>query len=451
MYLVSVDRNRTGAADARVIPLPWAETLLVVAAAFLYWNDVLRQMFPGVDSTSIEFRLTHFIFYGAFVAVLARTPRAVCGCVSVVPLLLIVLALPMISALWSINPSDTIQRGVAVIGSSLFGIFLACRLRPVDAFRLIGTAATMSAALSLALIAFLPSVGLMSEGEYVNVWCGAHLHKNGLGQMTALGAMICLVVLVSEGLKGNAVLMVGLALNVLLLTGSRSLTSQLVFVIGVVLLFTMSRFVRMLADYALLTVPLMVGAILFAIFVLSGDNLVDLLVTAGKDATMSSRVPLWQLLGGFMEGHWWLGHGYEVFWSDASYAVRVIERKLHFRPYYSHNGYLEIWLAFGMIGLALVAALIGTLSARTMRGLYRNPRDPLLLLGFVYTLMFLLQNTAEATILQRNNMSWTLGVMLYIAITRQMAPHDVAGDVQVAPIQLRIAGEQSLRPRLPVS
>jgi hypothetical protein len=60
--------------------------------------------------------------------------------------------------------------------------------------------------------------------------------------------------------------------------------------------------------------------------------------------------------------------------------------------------------------------MVTTLAARTIRGLYRDGSDPLLLLSFVYVLMFLLQNAAEATILQRNSMSWTLWVMLYVAV-----------------------------------
>lgn len=408
--------KRAGAAP-EFLPLTPVEACLIVAAAFLYWNDALRQIFPGIESTSIEFRAVHFIFYGLFCLGLLNIGTPVLDALTRTPLLVAVLALPIVSTLWSIAPQETVQRSIAVIGSSLLGVYLACRLSPLDACRLIGKAATLSAVLSLFLIFFVPSVGLMSEGEYVNVWGGAHLHKNGLGQMTALGSIICLIVLIADGLRRNYILAVGLGLNLLLLAGSRSLTSQLAFVAAVVLLFTMGRFIRFMLDNAIVTGPTLFGAIAIALFALSTEGFVDILASFGKDATMSSRLPLWQLLGGFMEGHWWLGHGYEAFWTDESFAVRVIQKKLHFRPYYSHNGYLEIWLAFGTLGLALVAALIASLVARTMRGLYRHPTDPLLLVSFVYVLMFLLQNSAEATVLQRNNMSWTLGVMLYVAVS----------------------------------
>lgn len=424
----------------------------MVAATFLYWNDSLRQIFPGIDNASIEFRLIHFFFYGLFCLGLFNIGTPVFAALARVPLLVVVLALPFVSALWSIAPQETFQRSIAVMGSSLFGIYLACRLRPLDALRLIGIAATLSAILSLILIVFVPSVGLMSEGEYVNVWGGAHLHKNGLGQMTALGAIICLIVLMADGLRQSRFLAVGLVLNLVLLTGSRSLTSQLVFVAGVILLFTMGRFVRIILDNALLTAPVALALIVMTLLTLSSDGLVDILASLGKDATMSSRVPLWQLLEGFMEGHWWLGYGYEAFWSDESYAVRVIQKKLHFRPYYSHNGYLEIWLAFGTIGLTVICALIASLVSRTVRALYRDAANPLLLLSFVYVLMFLLQNSAEATILQRNSMSWTLFVMLYLAVStaRQSQPTALSAARQGNRILVTMDKDRPER-RLPVA
>ena len=417
-------RRQAAEWTAQAAPLTRAETALIVAATFLYWNDSLRQIFPGVDNASVEFRLIHFAFYGLFCTGLITIGTRVLTRLRQVPLLLAVLALPLMSALWSIAPAETMQRSVAVIGSSLFGIYLACRVPPLEAFRLIGTAATLSAMLSIALIFFVPSVGLMSEGEYVNAWGGAHLHKNGLGQMTALGAIICLIVVMAEGMRRHWFLATGIILNVFLLAGSRSLTSQLVFVIGVVLLLTMRRFIRLLVDSAIITATLLVGALVFALVTISADSLAELLASFGKDATMSSRLPLWQMLSGFMEGHWWFGHGYEAFWTDESYAVRIIQRKLGFRPWYSHNGFLEVWLAFGLVGLALVTALIVALASRIIRGLYRDTADPVLLFGFVYVLMFLLQNAAEATILQRNTMSWALFGMLYVMAASPRRPDE---------------------------
>jgi exopolysaccharide production protein ExoQ len=431
--------------------LPIWEVALVLAAIFIYWNDSLRLAFPGTESTSIAFRAIHFSFYAAFCALIARDLPGLHQTIRQAALLAGFLALPVISTLWSIEPQDTFQRAIAVLGSSLLGVYIAMRLKPIEAMRLLGKAATLSAAVSIVLIFFFPAVGLMSEGEYVNVWSGAHIHKNGLGQMTALGAMICLITMIGDGVRRNMLLPVGLALNLFLLAGSRSLTAQIVFVAGVVMLFTIGRCLRFAVRHALLLGTLVAPLVVYAAFTLTLDDALALLASAGKDPTMSSRLPLWQLLGDLMEGHWLLGQGYEAFWTEDNYAVRIIQQKLHFKPHYSHNGFFEIWLAFGLVGIAGMASLIAVFVSRTFARLYNDEHNPLYLLCLVYGAILLLQNMAEATILARNHMSWTLFVLLYIYLAQPISRRPAVQEFAfVRPPTVRALPPPPCAARLPV-
>jgi exopolysaccharide production protein ExoQ len=414
-------RAASGAAptvDSPAAGLPLYERVIFLSAALIYWTDILRQIFPGVDSASVEFRAIHFGFYGAFIVLLARNIPALLDTIRRAPLLIAFLLLPLVSALWSVNPPETVTRAVALLGSSLFGIYVATHVQARSALHMLGWTAALAALLSLFLIAFVPSVGLMSEGEYVNVWSGAYIHKNGMGQMATLGAIISLILLLTEGVRRNPVLGIGLALNLLLLAGSRSLTSQIVFAASVVLIFTVGRCVRFVFDNVAL-VGLVVAPIALIIgATVSVDDLFVLLASFGKDASMSSRIPLWQILAGFIENSFWLGYGYEAFFTEANFAIRVIEGKLYFKPYYSHNGYIETWIALGAVGFLAMASLFVRFTWVAAIKLYQDDRNPLYLLCFVYAPLFLIQNTAEVTILQRNSMSWCLFVMLYVYLVR---------------------------------
>jgi exopolysaccharide production protein ExoQ len=415
------------------------ELVLLLAASLNYWTDLLRLMFPGVDSTSIAFRAIHFLFYGFFVLMLVRNVPALLKTLRRMPLLLLFLIMPLASVSWSVNSGETLTRAIALLGSSLFGIYVATQLRPLLALRLLAWTGAIAAAISLVLIFAFPSVGLMSEGEYVNVWSGAFIHKNGMGQMTALGAIISIILLMHEGVRRNVLISVGLVLNLVLLAGSRSLTSQVVFVASVVLILTVGRFVRFIFNHALLVAIIVAPALLAIVTTLSVDDVFVLLASVGKDATMSSRVPLWQILAGFIEERYWLGWGYEAFFTEANFAIRVIEAKLHFKPYYSHNGYIETWLAVGAVGFALLAGVFLHFSSLAAVQLYRDDRNPLYLLCFVYVPIFLIQNTAEVTILQRNSMSWALFVMLYVLLVRAVAASTQRA-APAAPLNRTIAG-----------
>jgi exopolysaccharide production protein ExoQ len=406
--------------------LPAWETAVILAAALLYWTDLLRIAFPGTDGVSIEFRATHFLFYGIFAALLLRAPAVFLNTLRQVPLLMLFLALAPISALWSIDPQETVQRSVAVLGSSLFGLYLATQVAAVTTLRLFSTTAAVSAVVSFILIVAFPVTGLMGADEYPGVWRGAYIHKNGMGQMATLGVIISAIVLVTSGVRNSLLMLVGFALNLLLLAGSFSLTSQIVCMASLVLIFTVGPLVRFVVDHtralSLIAVPLL----LVIPFTIAVDDLFALLGSLGKDATLSSRLPIWQMITGFIEDRFWFGYGYEAFWTDANGAVRMIESRLFFRPHYSHNGYIEVWLALGAIGFAVLLALFAQFTVNAARLLYRNDRDPICLLGFVYVPMFLIQNAAESTILQRNSMAWSLFVMLYaylaLAAVRGVSP-----------------------------
>jgi exopolysaccharide production protein ExoQ len=395
------------------------ETVYILAASLNYWTDLLRLTFPGVDSASVAFRVVHFAFYGGFAMLLMRRPAVFGDMLRQLPLLVAFLVLPLVSVLWSVNAPETMTRAIALLGSSLYALYLAAQLRPLLVLRLLAWTAALAAAISLVLIFAFPSIGLMSEGEYVNVWSGAFVHKNGLGQMTALGGIISIIVLLADGVRRNPIVVCGLALNLFLLAGSRSLTSQLVFLACVALIFTLGQCLRFVVRWwvplALVSAPLVVGLVATA----TPDHLLWVLSSTGKDATMSSRVPLWQILIGFIDDHFWLGWGYEAFFTDANFAIRVIEAKLHFKPYYSHNGYIELWLALGAVGMVMILLLFGRFAVLAVRRLYADDRNPLFLLCFVYVPVFLIQNTAEVTILQRNSMSWCLFVLLYALLVRE--------------------------------
>ncbi len=435
---VPVSGDRPARGRGRAVPGPTVshgEQGFILLALLLYWTDLLRIAFPGTDGASVEFRVIHFLFYGVFVLLLARDRPVRRDIGTCAPLLAAFLLLPLLSSLWSINPVDTAQRAIALIGSSLFGVYLALHVPERMSLRLLAATAALAAAASFMLIAFVPSIGLMTEGEYVGVWSGVWIHKNGMGQMAALGALICLIVLRADGIAASPIAVAGLLLNGTLVAGSRSLTSQLVLVTCIVLLFTVGRCLRFLMRHRILVATALLPVLLLAVATLKLDDVFVLLEQAGKDATMSSRLPLWQLLVGFMEGHWWLGYGYEAFWTDANYAIRVIEEKLHFKPHYSHNGYIELVLGLGLVGLGLMAALFGRFVMMIGRGLYQDDRNPLHLAMLVYALTFVLQNTAEVTILMRNHMSWSLFVMLYIYLVR--APMSLTAKPVLSPARPR--------------
>jgi exopolysaccharide production protein ExoQ len=145
---------------------------------------------------------------------------------------------------------------------------------------------------------------------------------------------------------------------------------------------------------------------------------------------------MWIALMPFMEERFWLGWGYEAFWHEANFAVRVIEAKLRFRPYYAHNGIVETWLSLGLLGVATFVLLFVSFGRRVVSALYADRITPITLAGFAFLALFFIQNVSESTILMRNSMSWVLFIVLYLALVPQQVAADTqpdAGDAQTQP------------------
>ncbi|MBV1692914.1 MAG: O-antigen ligase family protein [Hyphomicrobiales bacterium] len=420
--LAGTDRSAEPRSLGRVIDVA------AVMAILIYWTEILRILFPGTDGVSAAFRLTHFAIYGMLAAMILASPGPVWPTLRRAPMLLAFTLLPIVSTAWSVEPQETLQRSIALIGCTLLALHLAAQRSGDEIVALIAAACTLAAAISLALIIAVPSVGLM-QGEgvgnaWAGTWAGAHIHKNALGQMAGLGVVVCLIAWMNPKVAMRPLAAAGLVLNAVLVAGSRSLSAQFITVAVALMVIGAGTIARLAGQLVLPIVILLVGALLCATLSLSVDDLFDLLGAFGKDATMSSRVPLWTLLAEFIQDRWWLGYGYEAFWTEGFHAGRFIESRLYFRPHYAHNGYVELWLGLGAVGVGLFALLAVRLVWFAMKRIAADPSDPAALLALGFVTMYLLQNVSEATILARNNMNWVLFATLLLAMLRPTEPAD---------------------------
>jgi exopolysaccharide production protein ExoQ len=106
----------------------------------------------------------------------------------------------------------------------------------------------------------------------------------------------------------------------------------------------------------------------FGLFLNVGAGLVAAL---GRDQTLTGRTDLWQEVLG-MAASPWIGAGFESFWSGRrldEYWSRHI-----FHTAEAHNGYLEVFLNLGWVGIALLA-VVGVAGYRNASGMLRWDRE----------------------------------------------------------------------------
>ena len=324
----------------------WLESALFFIVIFQFSTALVALLLidpNDIDSTSM---LARNLWYPGYVIILFLTainlPKIIKHAVFN-PVLILCILWCGISYIWSIEPSVTLRRSIALLMTTLFGLVLAARYDWDELIIKLATVFLFIAVLSLFLGLFIPKLGLMQE-IHEGAWRGAWLEKNSFGtnMAKALLLMLCAFALRPKQWwlwVPAAILCLGL---VLLSTSKAALLAALVAIGGFFVIRVFRRFPG-------LRIPLMYSVIIsISVFsfliVFMPDMMFELI---GKERTLTGRTDIWNALAAAIKEHPVLGYGYGTFWGDPvgpSYWVRF---NLEWGVPTAHNGWIETWLSAG--------------------------------------------------------------------------------------------------------
>lgn len=303
-----------------------------------------------------------------------------------------------LSVAWSVEPGETLRRSLALLGSTIAGLYLGLLYEPKDQLKTIANVIGLGAIASVVVSVFAPSIGFMPTGEMQ----GVYFLKNSLGHIMSLGS-ICFALLSLGERRWRAANIFMFLLCSALLVLSKSATAVVVTMLMLALLpFRKLLYLRtrqLLATMAVL-VPIMAAALFWIV-----ESSEDILSALGRTSSLSGRIPLWQLVFREISDRPIRGFGFSAFWhswpgervSDAANWDNAVP--------HAHNGFLEVWLGLGIVGLALILIslsrnfLLALHAARTHRELQYS--WPLLLV--VFTALY---NLTENSFLVVNSTPW---------------------------------------------
>ena len=326
--------------------------------------------------------------------------------------LVALLVLTLLSCTWASSPTIVLQRSIAVLGTTLFGVALAVRLTFEDQLRLMSWVFRIIAVLSLTCIVLLPRYGISSLADQEGAWRGVFVQKNGLGSIMALSVLVEWH-LSTDTAFSKVLNRVALLLSAALLFFSSSITPALAL-IGCLLFIQLYKFalhrLRLRPPFAVALSSLLLLTAGAALSLLESEKIA---ATLGRSSDLTGRTEIWRWVLSYIAEHPILGYGYSGFWFGASPDSLAIDRAMGIRIMYSHNGYLEILLTLGGVGFVLALAFLGTGMKRAFycseRGQTSAHLWPLALLFFV-----ILHNFAECTILFQD-LEWALCVAAVVA------------------------------------
>ncbi len=323
--------------------------------------------------------------------------------------LLLLVGMVAISFMWSFTPDATFTSAIALIGTTLFGIYFATRYTMQQQIQLLGWMFGLVVVLSFGFALLLPKYGIMS-GVHSGTWRGIYTHKNVLGKTMVLGAAVFWLLTVTQK-KISLVALSFLALTIALLVLSTS-TSSLV---NLVVLLSASIGFRALWLKGAAMVPVFSVAMILTIGIVTTVTVASeaLLGSVGKDTTLTGRTQVWEAVIDKIYLHPWLGYGFDGFWQGINSEGGDVWRAIGGWPApNAHNGVLDVFLSLGLIGVTIIA--IGFLM-NLVRSLnwVRSSKSQQGLWPIVFMMYLAMSNTTETSLLIQNSIYW----VLYVAVT----------------------------------
>lgn len=395
--------------------------LMLGALAGLFQDLSNTQVGTGSNTQgNLPYQLTAGSIFAISVALIAtRLHQFYWLCVRNWALVLLV-AMTIISVMWSSDPSVTLRRAIALTGTSLFAVCIVMRFREEEALKLLVIALGIGAVGSYLLGIVAPNYAIHRTGAHIGYWHGLWDFKNSFGRIMVLGVVAFLIqYMASKQHRGLLFLGVVACFGLVILSGSRT-----AWVTLAILLFAFWPLRALRNSNTSLALRLLV---VFTVFVCGGLFLLasfyqEGLELIGRDEDLSSRTKIWAFAFEFGMAKPILGHGYRVFWTvdNAGYIYRLLNWDGGIG--HAHNGYIDVWLDLGFVGLGLfIIAFV--VAIRNALARLTETTDAF---GYWYPicLIFLaVTGITERTFLQQGTIEWVLFVTLsfYLTIPRAAA------------------------------
>lgn len=275
------------------------------------------------------------------------------------------MVLVLLSATWSIYPDLTIRRGAGYVLTIALASYLVVRFDAGDRMRCLSMSFVFSAVGSLLCVAFFPHFGIMEAGELAGAWRGVFPHKNVFGPAMAVAVFTELYLLIKgEGRsRWRFALLAGFAVLVGLSQSATAWILALLYV-GGACLYMLWRRQRLAASVAVLSCSLVVLAAVIALWSDPGMAL----NAVGKDASITGRTTLWEVVLAFIREKPLLGWGYHAMWvlgdPNTIYADKITG---NWGITSAHNAFLEITVQLGLVGFAVILMILVSALASGVR------------------------------------------------------------------------------------
>jgi exopolysaccharide production protein ExoQ len=296
----------------------------------------------------------------------------------------------LFSLLWSDFPTWGFKRWARALGDLVMVLIVATDAHPSVAFRrLVSRIGFVLLPVSVLLIRYYPAIGTAwdpwGEGQ---TFVGVTTNKNVLGNLAyliGLGALWQVLSLIRDKEQPNRrrhllAQSVLVAFGIYILATAHCATATACFILGAGLMLALSLplFRRSPAAVHALVLAILLGGSVMSL--LGGRAAIT--EALGRKPDFTGRTEIWKILMP-MAPNAVGGAGFETFWvgprvATISSLIGGLEMTNE-----AHNGYIEVYLNLGLLGVGLIALILGQGYRRAVSAFRHDPALGALLVAYV--------------------------------------------------------------------
>jgi len=331
--------------------------------------------------------------------------------------MLLVLSLPtcaILSALWSQDAGLSLRSGLSLLVTTLFAFYLATRFSERQQMSLVVLTGACVSLSSIAVVLFWPQFGLDHQ-LHEGAWQGLFTQKNVCAEST-LFMLTPALALQGSGrygqlLQGSYIL---LCLLVIFMTQSR--TGWAI----TLLYFAFTGGLRLLGRFERKQMLPLAGSLFAAIagvVVLAVEYPSLIFSLVSRSDSFSGRAQIWSAISASILRRPLGGYGFDAFWSLTQGEASRVFASVGWVVTSAHNGFLNVGLELGFIGLALVAGVFFQVFCRAGRA-FRPGHSAYIewCIGIVF--LTVIYNLDERTLMATQYLPWILFTIACVGLRR---------------------------------
>lgn len=338
--------------------------------------------------------------------------------------ILLIPVLAIVSTTWAPDQMLSLRRAIAFTGTVLFGLSLGAAFPLERSFKLLIWALAIVMFSSIAIVFGDPVRGVhqatdATQWEHAGLWRGAFAHRNTLGFWAgmAFGATLMFGRSSFPGpIMWAGAVLAGFACLIGAHSGAGFVVAAMVvgLSVGCIILARQPAGVR-----GALLVWGGIGAVIAIVF---WDVIFTFtLELLGKDPSLTGRTLIWQHIVEIVEdASPLIGLGYYTGYVQIDEQLALMR---HSVARSAHNGYLESFVYFGIMGPLLLFSVLIWLAHGTFLEMLRSTRagSSLPIILFVAVIVAAVHNMVESTLVVANNLPTVLVAMAGGQLARRRA------------------------------